>query len=394
MDLDELKNMPLTVMENTLKQYTALHPEWLSNIVSAMELSDFLMRLYEYGNKSNNLENFFVQLVKEAKNSKHFQDRMTESKETIIETTLEKSLLKFLGKDSDDLRNCQQEKTFIPQKFDISVGRMHRYMPAHWHTNDYFELYYVFAGNCHLHFDNEVVALSTGTVFLLSPTSYHASPCYSDDCILMYYMIRTSTFNRVFWNNLKEQNMMSAFFRKVLNGEGGKSYLHFETGNDQKIQNILFEIYQEYEAGDHHSPQMMNALMSTFFIQLLRGYINKVQLPTDMPISWNPQFSEIFTYIQNNYREVTLKQLAERFSYSERQLARIIHAATNKNFLEVLLEIRMQQAAGYLTMTEQSAEKIAELVGYGNASSFYRAFMKFYGVSPSGYRKMEAGIVN
>lgn len=355
MSLDELKELPLLPLEVALKKYTTTNPQWLENILLSQELSEFLLQFFKVQQTpGQNVDTRFVD---------------------------------FVGREKEDLRNCQQEKTFIPQKFDISVGRMIRYMPAHWHTNDYFELYYVFAGKCNLHFDNEVVELKEGTVILLSPTSYHASPCYSDDCILVYYMIRTSTFNSVFWNNLKEQNIMSAFFRKVLNGEEGKAYLHFETENDRKIQSLLLEIYSEYEKADDHSPQMMNALMSAFFIQLLRGYINKVQLPKDKPMHWNPQFGEVFTYIQNNYRDLTLKTLSAQFNYSERQLARIIHSATNKNFLDLLLEIRMYHAARYLTMSGQSTEKVADLVGYANASSFYRVFMKYYGISPSNYRK-------
>lgn len=353
-NIDELLHLPMTEFEYSLKNYTDSHPEWKDRILTSSELSVFLGEYFA--------------------TRKEFQNKEDG---------------RWSWMDSD-LRNCQQEKTFIPQKFDISVGRMLRYMPAHWHTNDYFELYYVFTGSCELHFENEVITMGPGTIVLLSPATRHASPCYSDDCVLFYYMIRTSTFNMVFWNNLTDQDLMSAFFRKALNGEGGKSYLHFETREDGGIQSLLYEIYKEYQSGDIYSPQMMNSMMSMFFIRLLRSYKNEVYLPSDASFHWNPCFGEIFSYIQNHYHTVTLKDLAEQFNYSERQLTRIIYAATNRNFSEVLLDLRMHNAAGYLATTSLSAEKIAELVGYGNASSFYRAFGKFHGCSPSEYRRKAA----
>lgn len=350
-NLDELLHLPMTEFEDSLKNYTASRPEWKDQILTASELSEFL-------------NEYFI----------------TE-KELLSKVD---GGLKWLDNDS---RNCQQEKTFIPQKFDISVVRMIRYMPAHWHTNDYFELYYVFAGSCELHFENEVIIMRPGTIVLLSPATRHASPCYSDECVLFCYMIRTSTFNLVFWNNLTDQNLMSAFFRKALNGEEGKSYLHFETREDARIQLLLYDIYKEYNSGDIYSPHMMNSLMSMFFIQLLRDYKNEVHLPLEASLHWNPCFGEIFTYIQNNYRTVTLQDLAEHFNYSERQLTRIIYSATNHNFSEVLLDLRMHNAAGYLSTTSLSTEKISELAGYSNVSSFYRAFKKFHGSSPSEYRR-------
>ena len=372
---EELLYLPMTELEHHLKNYITTHVEWKGHILTSSELSAFLSEFFTA--KADILPTLSI-------NSYLPKD--------VFSPAMTNALLSVADQETDDFRSCQQEKTFIPQKFDISVGRMTRYMPAHWHTNDYFELYYVFNGKCELHFENEVLQMKPGTICLLSPTTYHASPCYSDDCILFYYMIRTSTFNLVFWNNLTEQNLISTFFRKVLSGEGGKSYLHFETENDEKIRLLLIEICQEYISGNHYSPQLMNSLMSVFFIQLLRGYENKVHLPSDVPLNWNAGFGEIFTYIQNNYRTVTLQELSKRFNYSERQLTRILQYCTNHSFSEVLLGLRMHNAAGYLTGTSLSAEKIAELVGYSNSSSFYRAFSKFYKCSPSEYRRMRESI--
>lgn len=49
----------------------------------------------------------------------------------------------------------------------------------------------------------------------------HASPCYEDDRVLVYYMLRRSTFEQVFWNQIPSENLMSSFFRLALSGEQG-----------------------------------------------------------------------------------------------------------------------------------------------------------------------------
>lgn len=364
--IDELLDLPLTDLELLLKNYIALHPKWKNRLLSSTE---FLTFLDEFNRYMLDTESLALPALFGNK-----ADRWSSSGGV------------FPFRDAQ-FYACQTEGSFIPSDFDISVGRMLRYMPSHWHTNDYFELYYVFSGSCQLCFENETVEMKPGTIFLLSPSTLHASPCYSDDCALFYYMIRTSTFNMVFWNNLAKQNLMSSFFQKVLSGENGTSYLHFETGGDETIRSILYEIYQEYASCSPYSPQLMNYLMGVFFMRLLRSYETNVILPADHNFHWKSSFAEIFSYIQNNYDTVTLKELSERFHYSERQLARIIRNCTNSTFSDFILSLRMNHAASYLTNTTLTSEVISAKVGYENSSSFHRAFVKFYGYSPKEYRE-------
>jgi len=57
-----------------------------------------------------------------------------------------------------------------------------------------------------------------------------------------------------------------------------------------------------------------------------------------------------------------------------------------------VLRIKMQRASILLkTKVELSIEDIALKTGFEHVSSFYHAFKKIYGVTPSKYRKMEKG---
>ena len=69
---------------------------------------------------------------------------------------------------------------------------MMRYMPAHWHTSDSFELYYVFSGECPIHFPGETVVCHPGSVLIAAPGALHATPCYGDDRVLMTSLVRAS----------------------------------------------------------------------------------------------------------------------------------------------------------------------------------------------------------
>ena len=282
---------------------------------------------------------------------------------------------------------AQSEDFFFSEEQDIAVSRQLRYMPSHWHSNDYFEIYYTVSGNCPICFRDETIDTRPGTVIVVAPSVVHASPCEKDDCVLFYYLVRTSTFQEVFWNQLPAGSLMADFFRRALNGGNPTAYLHFETGADADVAHLLAQIYDEHEQRKNYKPQMLNALMSTFFILLLRRYESCVRLPRTKDFFWKHQYSAILSFIQSNYAALTLDELSSRFHYSQRQISRIVQECVGISYHELILKLRMERAAALLAHSSLSIDTIAQRVGYGTKSSFYRAFSAYHGQTPAEYKK-------
>ena len=57
------------------------------------------------------------------------------------------------------------------------------------------------------------------------------------------------------------------------------------------------------------------------------------------------------------------------------------------SYQELLDEVRRNLAVDYLSNSLLSVEQIAELVGYGEAANFRKAFRKWTGKAPSEFRK-------
>lgn len=278
-----------------------------------------------------------------------------------------------------------REGVFMRSENDISVGRMFRYMPAHWHTNEYFEIYYCAGGRCPVHFEHDVAELRPGDVLIVAPGVIHASPCYEDGAVLYYYMVRSSTFDKVFWNQLPSDSLMSAFFRLSLNHTKHAAYLHFETGEDADIELLLSRIEEESRVPRLYGQQLMNALMSELFVLLLRRYEGTVKLPRTESFYWTHRYSALFSYIQSHYTETDLSELSERFHYSERQIARIVESVTGESYRELITRLRMKKA-GELLRRSVSVTDAAEACGYSTVPSFTRAFRRHYGVTPTQFK--------
>ena len=367
-----MNDFPLSSMELRLKERYLSRPELKDAILTHRELSEYIAWLAQ-----TELASWDGPIPLENVNFTEIKKRINQSPMDIKT----KSALSAFFED-------QKEERFLLTGYDIAAGRMFRYMPAHWHTNEYFEVYYCYSGNCPIYFDTEIINLTHGSVLILSPTTRHASPCYADDAVLNYYMLRSSTFDKVFWNQLPSNSLMSSFFRYALSHTKHASYLHFETGGDPEIETILQKIENEYSHPGTYSAQYLNLLMSEFFLVLLRCYEGTARLPRTESFYWKHEFSAIFSFIQSHYADMTLSEIAGRFHYSDRQINRIVKSCTGETYAHLVLRLRMGHAAELLKAGAE-IDMTAEASGYSTLSSFYRAFTAYYGCPPAEYRKKE-----
>lgn len=108
--------------------------------------------------------------------------------------------------------------------------------------------------------------------------------------------------------------------------------------------------------------------------------------PPHIPIPKIVSLTE--SYISQNYYEaITLDSLAERFAMNkyhlQKQFKRFIGISPSK----YLIHTRITRAKELLRSTDNSIEKIAEEIGFGNVSNFTRAFKQYENITPTTYRK-------
>ncbi len=372
-------HLPMTQVESLLKKYFLTQPELHDQIVSSEELSNYLHWLMqEFWSHSD------VHLSKDALGDM----RTSDLGYRLLSNHNDEQAFNLLAEGYKH----QREDGYIAADQDICVSRMLRYMPAHWHTNEYFEVYYVFSGECPIHFINEVIYLNPGDLMIVAPGINHANPCYTDSAVLYSYMVRSSTFERVFWNQIPFANLLNTFFRVALTSDKPNAYLHFETGEDPQIRETIHRIYQEFYNAEPYSANMMNTLLQETFLLLLRRYEGTAKLPRTENFYWKHEFSAIFNYIQLHYTDCTISELANRFHYSERQIGRIIRNFTGYGYRELILKMRMERAAELIQLGGLSTEEISVTTGYSNIPSFHRAFCAYYGCTPGNFNRYKTSL--
>lgn len=97
--------------------------------------------------------------------------------------------------------------------------------------------------------------------------------------------------------------------------------------------------------------------------------------------------NKIVEYIESNYQaDIYLEQIAERFNTSAKYLSRLFKETLGIGFHEFLTTFRIEKAKNLLTDTDLSVNRIGQMVGFTNYSTFFRLFKKYEGINPSQYR--------
>jgi len=130
------------------------------------------------------------------------------------------------------------------------------------------------------------------------------------------------------------------------------------------------------------------ALTSNFSVKNSIYCISKDQTPTEED---RTTMRRIIQYVitDKNYKNpaLTLNSLSKEISINRSYLSKAVNATTGKSFSEWLNESRIREAIHLLSMDHQnhSMDNIAFEIGYNNRTTFYRAFKKITGLSPTTY---------
>ncbi len=97
---------------------------------------------------------------------------------------------------------------------------------------------------------------------------------------------------------------------------------------------------------------------------------------------------KIQDYIIENYTNSNLcrTQIADHFNISEKHVSRIFKESFDQSTAAYIENLRMKKAIEYVIHDNCNISEIGSTVGFINQNTFYKAFKRKYGVSPSEYR--------
>lgn len=116
-------------------------------------------------------------------------------------------------------------------------------------------------------------------------------------------------------------------------------------------------------------------------------YINQRYIKSK-ELSYKKEVNEIIKFIEKNIdKRITLVMVANAVNLNESYLSRIFKNETGKNLMYFINEAKMKKAKELLKYPDNLVKEVANSIGMTDQFYFNRVFKKFYGVSPSKFKK-------
>lgn len=268
---------------------------------------------------------------------------------------------------------------------NIMFAKHYRYTPEFIHEHEFFEILCIYDGQAHTSIQGIEHTLHKGDVCIIPPHTKHSIGIF-DDSIAFNILIRGSTFQSTFFQSLTEDSALAHFFAHVLYRKTEGNYLIFHTANDPQIREMLENLYIEYLGHEKYSYTFLNSMLILLWAMLLRYHGCNIESILAKDTSGN-SMTDILNYLSQHYQTATLRETASHFGYSSSHFSTLIKEGTGQTFLQIIRNIKLEQACRALRETSLSNIAICELVGYDSPEHFMRTFKKNYGMTPGEYRK-------
>lgn len=271
------------------------------------------------------------------------------------------------------------------QNENIKVFSHARYTPAFKHAHDFFEIIYVWKGFCKNRIENQDFLMNEDDFCILAPGTMHSLDVIGDNNIVVNILIKKSTFLETFYKILSIDNLVSTFFNTLLYNYKSMSYILFHPHGDEQFKSIMnYLVYEQYLT-DEAASISKESLLITAFVVLLRYHSDTAEYLRPRNIDFSG-VTDIIRYIESNYKDARLVDMAKHFNYASPYLSKIIKDATGMTFTEIRANIRQRKACALLVNTDISMQEISDSVGFKNPEQFFKFFKQRNGITPNEYR--------
>lgn len=256
------------------------------------------------------------------------------------------------------------------------------------HIHNYVEIVYMCSGQTRHIVNGSEILLKEGELLFMSQNATQEIFPASETDIAVNFIVLPEFFDQSLNMIGTESSLIRDFLIECLkNNQQNIGYLHFKVSDVLPVQNLMENLIWMLLNHQPNSHRLDATTMGLVFLHLMsftdKMEIGKNHLEQELTL-------QVFRFIEKNYRDGELSDLAKQNHCNLYWLSRTIKSITGRTYTELVQEKRLKQAAYLLTETELPITDISLHVGYSNFSYFYRIFKGKYGVSPKEFRRQAA----
>jgi AraC-like DNA-binding protein/mannose-6-phosphate isomerase-like protein (cupin superfamily) len=250
----------------------------------------------------------------------------------------------------------------------------------------------------HYHdFDKIIIFLSGKVMYLVEGKSYKLQPMdillVNESAIHQPIIDAGTPYKRIviwlkpaFLQRYQEQACdLSTCF--ALADKHKVNLLRFPPDMQPRMQAVLAELNESSKQGHFGAKVLQEALILQLMVYINRTFLARQDKAFAADIEYDETICRLMQYINEHLaEELSAEKLANLFFLSKYYLMRKFKYHTGYTLHNYILHKRLI-AANHLIRSGQSTIMASLSAGFGDYSSFVRAFKKVYGLSPKQYHK-------
>ena len=256
------------------------------------------------------------------------------------------------------------------------------------HSHDYFSFCYVAKGTLLHRLSTQTVRLSHGDAFLIAPGVAHCLE-FSDKQSEIYALsVELSLFHQGF--SCSHLYRFLTALQMTPREQMPRCRLTLDAEQRLSMQALLESLLRETAADYPPQTSAASSMICAALYLLAQSYaadpVRQAHLQTVS--EYADSIEDCIGYVDAHFMEpLSAEALCRRFAVSRTTFSALFPQLAGAPLKRYVTAKRMEAAAERIVRAQQPLTQIAQEVGYGDFSSFYRNFVNYFGCPPSRYRQ-------
>lgn len=272
------------------------------------------------------------------------------------------------------------KRGYLKSDFEIFHIKDQKSMEFDYHHHDFHKIVVFISGKVTYHIEGKAYKLEPWDILLIGNTEIHKPVIDSSEAYeRMVFWIYPDFLEK---NSSKESDLLSCFYK------ASQEEYHLLRLNKEKILNIrglLNNLELTRKGKDFGRDILKNALFIQFIIMLTRLFLSRKTSKEVKGIEYDKNISSIINYINANLsKELSIEHISTKFFMSRYYLMHRFKEETGSSIYSYIIQKRLILAKSLIRqgypMTQAATNS-----GFGDYSSFVRAFKKNFSMSPREY---------
>lgn len=251
------------------------------------------------------------------------------------------------------------------------------------HVHDYYEFYFFLEGNVSMVIGGEEFIMRPGDIVLIPPNIRHHA-----DISDQKYPYRRFVFwiSEAYCNSLLE--LSSDYVYLMQHVKISKEYIfHTDVITFNSVQSKVFGLLDEMQSKRFGREAKISLCVNDLILHLNRIVHEQKYVKSDR--EEKRLYRSVADYIEENLEgDLSLEHLSKHFYVSKYHIAHVFKENIGLSIHQYITKKRLagcrEAILGNVSITDAY-----QMFGFGDYSSFYRAFKKEYGISPKEFKEMQ-----